>query len=215
LTAATPVKRRGEVRGSTKKIRNQKGGGVARLGDSRSPMLKGGGKSHGPRARSFEYDMPRKVKQMALKSVLTAKMLEGNLIIVDQASLPDAKTRLLATALRERGLANSTLIIDGPWIEMDRNFALASRNLLVDFIQARSVGAYNVLHKQNVVITLNGLRHLTQRLLGGELQEPFEWEPEHPGALSFDDDAAFREFIEEMEFEHDADVADSDSNKQA
>jgi large subunit ribosomal protein L4 len=115
------AKDRSEVSGSGKKPWAQKGTGRARAGSKRSPQFRGGGAVHGPRTRSHAHHLPRKVRRLALKAVLSAKLAEGNLIVVEHAGPGTPKTAALVAALegltRARGeppsdTAPSTLIVD-------------------------------------------------------------------------------------------------------
>ncbi|KAH7104637.1 ribosomal protein L4 domain-containing protein [Auriculariales sp. MPI-PUGE-AT-0066] len=95
------TKTRGEVRGSGRKIRPQKGTGKARLGDGQSPMLVGGGRAFGPKPRDFSTDLPRKVRAMGMRVALSARVRERGLIVVDNLAWPGTKTKEFAHRLRE------------------------------------------------------------------------------------------------------------------
>ncbi|KAF8535347.1 ribosomal protein L4 domain-containing protein [Trichophaea hybrida] len=101
------AKTRGEVRGSSKKIRPQKGTGKARLGDKKSPMLRGGGVAHGPRPRDFSTDLPRKMYDMAWRTAISYRYRRGELIVVDNAlELQEPDTMLAKTILKKYGWGN-------------------------------------------------------------------------------------------------------------
>src|SRR5688572_24196586 len=87
------VKSRGEVSGSNIKPYKQKGTGNARRGDKRSPVMVGGGQTHGPQPRSYEYDMPRKARKKALRSVLALRATEKKIIVLDRFPVQGAKTK--------------------------------------------------------------------------------------------------------------------------
>ncbi len=115
-----------EIRGTTKKPYSQKGTGRARQGSLRSPQFRGGARIFGPVVRSHEYDMPKKVRVLALKHALSAKAAGGQLIVLDAAAVPTPKTKELVARLTKLKLANA-LFIGGA--ELDKNFELAARNI--------------------------------------------------------------------------------------
>jgi large subunit ribosomal protein L4 len=100
------TKTRNEVSGGGRKPWRQKGTGRARHGSTRSPLWVGGGKVHTPHPRSYEQAMPKKMRRAAVRSALSVKAAEANIVVVDQMSLPEPKTRLMAKAL-------NTLVGDG------------------------------------------------------------------------------------------------------
>ena len=91
---------RSEVAGSTKKLYRQKGTGNARHGSIRAALYVGGGKAHGPQPRDYSYRPPRKMRQGALRSALSLKLQQGNLVVVDKFELPETKTKGLVSALK-------------------------------------------------------------------------------------------------------------------
>ncbi|MBV8939183.1 MAG: 50S ribosomal protein L4 [Alphaproteobacteria bacterium] len=151
-----------EISGTTKKPFKQKGTGHARQGSLRSPQMRGGARIFGPVVRDHGYSMPKKVRKLALKTALSAKMAEGNLRIIDAARLDAGKTKALAASLRNLGL-NHTLIIDGPVI--DAGFAKAARNIRqVDILPSQGANVYDILRHRQLVLTREGLKHLEERL---------------------------------------------------
>jgi large subunit ribosomal protein L4 len=105
------TKTRGEVSGGGRKPWRQKGTGRARQGSTRAPQWVGGGKVHTPKPRSYTMDMPRKMRQAALRSALTVKATENNIVVLEELSLPEAKTRLMAKALVTLVGESSALIL--------------------------------------------------------------------------------------------------------
>jgi large subunit ribosomal protein L4 len=105
------TKTRAEVSGGGRKPWRQKGTGRARVGSSRSPVWVGGGKTHTPHPRSYEQSMPKKMRRAALRSALSVKAAEANIVLVDQLTLPEPKTRLMAKALNALVGAGSALIL--------------------------------------------------------------------------------------------------------
>lgn len=152
----------GEVRGSTAKIYRQKGTGRARHGAKRAPQFRGGGKAFGPVVRSHAIDLPKKVRKLALKTALSAKQAEGKLIVLDEARLTEAKTKMLAQKLGKLGLS-SALIIDGR--ELDRNMMLAARNLVgIDLLPEQGANVYDILRRDTLVLTRAAVAGLEARL---------------------------------------------------
>src|SRR6185503_6518280 len=109
-TSAT--KTRGDVSGSGKKLWKQKGTGRARIASIRSPLWKGGGNVHGPQPRDWSYRVPKKMRRGAIKSVLSERLREGGLVIVENFELQTNKTKDFAATLASLGLDKRTLIID-------------------------------------------------------------------------------------------------------
>src|SRR5256714_14998267 len=128
-TSAT--KTRGDVSGSGRKLWKQKGTGRARVASLRSPLWKGGGNVHGPQPRDWSYQMPKKMRRGALRSALSERLREGNLIIIDEFGFKNPKTSEFLGALGTLGLSDKktrtkTLIVDS----LDNaNLVLSSRNV--------------------------------------------------------------------------------------
>ena len=108
-TAAT--KSRGEVHGSRRKLYAQKHTGRARRGDKKSPLLRGGGVAFGPQPRDYRKAMPKKMRQLALKCVLSSKMAEGNLKILEELSFDEPKTKNLLAVLKALNIDENVLIV--------------------------------------------------------------------------------------------------------
>jgi large subunit ribosomal protein L4 len=151
-----------EISGTTKKPFAQKGGGRARQGSLRSPQFRGGATIFGPVVRSHAFDMPKKVRKLALKVALSAKAAEGKLIVLDQAKVGGPKTKDLATRLKALGWS-SVLVIDGA--KVDDNFALASRNIPhVDVLPEIGANVYDILRRDTLVLTKDAVQALEARL---------------------------------------------------
>ena len=105
------TKTRGEVSGGGRKPWRQKGTGRARQGSTRAPHFKGGGKVHTPKPRDYSFEMPRKMRQAALRSALSVKASEQNIVVLDELSLAEPKTRLMAKALSKLVGEKSALIL--------------------------------------------------------------------------------------------------------
>ncbi|QFU07635.1 50S ribosomal protein L4 [Rhodobacteraceae bacterium THAF1] len=156
------VKTRSETSYSTKKIYRQKGTGGARHGDRNAPIFRGGGVYKGPTPRSHGHELTKKFRKLGLRHALSAKAREGNLVIIDVAELAEAKTKTLASKVKELGWKR-TLVIDGS--ELNENFATAARNLdSFDVLPSMGANVYDILKRDTLVITKAGIEALEARL---------------------------------------------------
>jgi len=145
------TKGRSEIDRTKKKLYKQKGTGGARHGAASAPQFRGGGRAFGPVVRSHAHDLPKKVRVLGLKHALSSKAKTQQLIIVDAATVAEAKTKALKETFTKRGLAN-VLIIDGA--EVDQNFALAARNIPnVDVLPVQGINVYDILRRDSLVLT--------------------------------------------------------------
>ncbi len=156
------AKTRSEVKCSTKKIYRQKGTGGARHGARSAPIFRGGGVYKAPTPRSHGHALTKKFRALGLRHALSAKAAAGDLVILDTADLKDAKTSVLAKAVKQHGWKR-VLIIDGA--QVDENFARAAANI-TDFDVLPSMGAnvYDILRRDTLVITKAGVLALEARL---------------------------------------------------
>ncbi len=155
------AKERGDVAGSTRKIYKQKGTGRARHGNKKPPQFRGGGKAFGPRVRSHAIDLPKKVRALALKHALSAKMKAAELIVIDKAEIPEPKTGILRQKFDTLGW-NSALIIGGT--ELQENFALAARNIPeIDVLPVQGINVYDILRREKLVLTKAAVEALGER----------------------------------------------------
>lgn len=155
------AKNRNEVSGSTAKMFRQKGTGRARAGNGKAPQFRGGGKAFGPRPRSHAIALPKKVRSLALRHALSAKVKSEELIILDNAAVKEAKTKDLQASLEKLGV-NNALIIDGK--EVDKNFAIASRNIVgIDVLPIQGINVYDILRRHQLVLTKAALEELEAR----------------------------------------------------
>ena len=142
---------RNEVSRTGKKMYKQKGTGGARHGSRRAAQFVGGAKAHGPVVRSHAFDLPKKLRTMALRHALSSKAKSGSLVILEDARLDEAKTAGLKGRFEVLGLTNA-LIIAGP--EVDTNFKLAARNIPnVDVLPDAGLNVYDVLRRHTLVLT--------------------------------------------------------------
>jgi large subunit ribosomal protein L4 len=162
-TAST--KRIGEVRGSAKKVWKQKGTGQARQGSRQSPHFVGGGSVFGPKPRSYEYQMPRKAKKLALRSALSLRASEQKIIVVD-AFDTDGKTKSVAAALAALGTGNKALIVDA---KNNANLVRGAKNLAASqWIAPEGVNVYDILRHETLVVTKAAVEQITTALKGAE-----------------------------------------------
>jgi large subunit ribosomal protein L4 len=164
-TSAT--KTRGNVSGSGRKLWKQKGTGRARIASLRSPLWKGGGNVHGPQPRDWSYKMPKKMRRGALRSALSERLREGNLIVIDEITLQNAKTRDFVGAIATLGLVENkkqakTLVVDS----LDNaNLVLASRNVQrTKVTNSYGVNVYDLLKHEKIVISRTAIEELTHIL---------------------------------------------------
>ncbi len=156
------TKGRSEIALTGKKFVKQKGSGGARHGDRKAPQFRGGGKAFGPVVRSHAHDLPKKVRKLALKTALSAKQAEGRLVVLDHATLSDAKTKGLAATLAKLGWSNA-LIIDGDAVE--HNFARAAANIpYIDVLPSQGANVYDILRHHTLVLTKAAVEKLGERL---------------------------------------------------
>lgn len=153
---------RGDVKKTTKRIGNQKGGGTARHGNGAVSQFRGGGKAHGPRVRSHAHALPKKVRALALRHALSAKVTSKELIIVDEAILKAPKTADLRASLEKMGVSNA-LIIGGT--QVDENLSKAARNIPnLDVLPSVGANVYDILKRHTLVLSKQAVQDLEARL---------------------------------------------------
>jgi large subunit ribosomal protein L4 len=154
------TKGRAEVRGSSRKLYKQKGTGRARHGSIRAQQYVGGGKAHGPQPRSYAYRPTRKQRLGALKSALSLKLKEGQLIIVSDFQLQEVKTKGLATVLGALQVGASSLLVD----VVNENLQLSARNLPnSQFLPPEGVNVYDLLRFEHLVLTRDAAAAIQKR----------------------------------------------------
>lgn len=159
------TKTRGEVAGSTAKVRRQKGTGSARLGSIRAPTMRHGGIVFGPKPRSFVQRLPKRVRRLAIRSVLSAKVADGSLRVLDKLGLEKPRTKEMVALLENLSLQRSTLVVtDGS----DKNVTASARNIeKVKVLSAPYLNVVDMLSHQNLLMTVGAVRKAEQ-LWGGE-----------------------------------------------
>ncbi len=152
---------RSEVTVTGKKMYKQKGTGGARHGDKSVPQFRGGGKAHGPKPRSHAIDLPKKVRALALRHALSSKAKAGELVVLDQAVVPEGKTKVLKARFAKLGLTNA-LFIDGS--DLDDGFARAARNIPnIDVLPIEGINVYDILRRKKLVLTKAAIAALEAR----------------------------------------------------
>jgi large subunit ribosomal protein L4 len=156
------TKTRGDVSGSGKKLWKQKGTGRARIASIRSPLWKGGGNVHGPQSRDWSQNLPKKMRRGALRSALSERLREGNLVVIDEFVLGAAKTKEFVSALAALGLEGKTLVVD---TVDNENLLLASRNVKrAKVVGASGVNIYDVLYHEKLVLSRSAAESLSNLL---------------------------------------------------
>ena len=155
------TKGRSEIWRTGKKMYKQKGTGSARHGPASAPQFRGGGRAFGPVVRSHAHDLPKKVRALALRHALSAKLRDGGIMIIENAHLAQAKTKALLGHFSKLGLDNA-LIIDGAMLE--ESFALAARNIpMIDVLPVQGINVYDILRRKKLVLTKAALTALEAR----------------------------------------------------
>jgi len=165
-TAST--KTRSEVSGSSGKLFRQKGTGMARAGSRRSPLRRGGGITFGPRPRNYRQAIPKKMRQLALRCVLSAKIKDEELMVLDELKLEKPKTKDIVRILAAMGVASSTLIVA---VEPDENVVKSAHNLIgIKTMPANLLNVVDILSHKKLLITVAAIR-MVERLWGKGLSQ--------------------------------------------
>jgi large subunit ribosomal protein L4 len=156
------TKNRALVSGGGIKPYKQKGTGRPQVGSSRTPLWRKGGTVFGPQPRSYEYQLPAKVRRGALRAALAAKAQDGALIVVDRLVSEDRKTKGTAEMLRRLGATGKTLLID---VQPDEGFTVSARNIVgVKVVGSGRVTARDIMDTTRVVATKDALEKLQEAL---------------------------------------------------
>jgi large subunit ribosomal protein L4 len=160
---AASTKTRGEVSGGGKKPWRQKGTGRARAGSNRSPIWTGGGTIFGPRPRSYTFSVPKRVRSAALKSVLTSKLKDNQLTVLDKIELEAPKTKLFAQIVSEMGWDGVKTLFVTP--EKDENLLRSSRNLhKIMILPPEGLNVYDLLRFDRLVLLQGAVPRICERL---------------------------------------------------
>ena len=155
------VKHRSDVRGSGKKLYRQKGTGRARRGDIKSPLLRGGGVVFGPDGRNYKYQVPKKVKKLALKMALSSKLNEKELVVLDQFNLEEIKTKEFVGVMDALKLKSALIVTDGK----NENLELSSRNVQdIKVLRSEGLNVYDILKYRTLVLVEPAIKNIEGRL---------------------------------------------------
>ena len=155
------IQTRNEVSRTGKKMYRQKGTGGARHGSRRAAQFVGGAKAHGPVVRSHAFDLPKKVRALALRHALSSKAKSGHLVVLEAATLESPKTAALRADFAKIGVMNA-LVITGP--EVDGAFKLAARNIpMVDVLPNAGLNVYDILRRDTLVLTRAAIEGIAAR----------------------------------------------------
>ena len=152
-------KERGEISGSTKKIKKQKGTGTARAGSIKSPVFRGGGRIFGPQPRNYGFKLNKKLKVLARKSALAYKVKDKSLLVLEDFSFEAPKTKTFADVLTKLSVADKkTLFV---LTDNDKNVVLSGRNLQnTKIITADSLNTYDVLNADSLLVCESSIEKL-------------------------------------------------------
>ncbi len=160
-SGSASVKHRSDVKGSGKKLFRQKGTGRARRGDIKSPLLRGGGVAFGPDPKSYSYNVPKKVRKLALKMALTSKFQKNAIIVLDRFELEKIKTRKFAEVLNTLDVKNVLIVTD----KKNENLELSSRNVPgVKVLRIEGLNVYDILKYKNLILAESSIEVIERRL---------------------------------------------------
>ena len=157
-------KERGEITGSRKKIKKQKGTGTARAGDIKNPLFKGGGRVFGPRPRNYTNKLNKKLKQLARKSALTYKAKDNRIKVIESFDFKTPKTKQMVDIMLSLGLKESkTLIVLS---EKNDNIMLSSKNIKnLQLLEAKNLNTYDILNYKDLVFVDKSVEQIEKILL--------------------------------------------------
>jgi large subunit ribosomal protein L4 len=157
-------KQRNEVKGSTRKLRRQKGTGGARIGDIKSPMLRGGGRAFGLKPRDYSFKLNKKLKRLARKSALAYKIKDNNLLVLEDFTMEGPKTKKYLEILKSFNMLDKKSLLVLP--NVDRNIVLSSRNIpKAKVAVASDINTYEILNAQHLVFVESALKEVENTLL--------------------------------------------------
>jgi len=156
------AKERGEIKGSTRKIKRQKGTGTARAGSIKSPIFRGGGRIFGPRPRNYSIKLNKKVNRLARKSALSSKASSGQLKVVEDFTFEAPKTKEYANVLKNLECDGKSLLVLG---EYDNILNLSSRNVpKANVVTAANLNTYQVLNSGTLLISEGAVKKIISTL---------------------------------------------------
>ncbi|MGD2036708.1 MAG: 50S ribosomal protein L4 [Desulfobacterales bacterium] len=159
--ASAAVKHRSDVRGSGRKMFRQKGTGRARRGDIKSPLLRGGGVVFGPDGRSYAFQAPKKVRQLALKMALSSKLQAKEITVLDKFELEKIRTKDFVDILKNLKLTNTLIVTDGK----NENLERSSRNVPdVKVLRHEGLNVYDILKYKTLILLEPAIKRIEGRL---------------------------------------------------
>jgi len=157
------TKNRALVSGSGKKPYKQKGTGRAQVGSTRTPLWRHGGTVFGPQPRSYDYRLPKKVERGALRAALQVRLRDGAVVVVEQLTAAERKTKPVVALLGRLGVSGKTLLVD---VQIEENFLRSARNIAgVSLVASGRLTARNVMNAARIVLTRAAVERL-QEVLG-------------------------------------------------
>ena len=156
------ARERGEIIGSTRKIKKQKGTGTARAGSIKNPIFRGGGRTFGPRPKKYGLKLNKKLKVLARKSALSYKAIDKNIMVLEELSLKSPKTKDFISILKNLKVdGDKTLFVTS---QKDNNTILSSRNLSnTKVITAEMLNTYDILHSNKLIISEKAFVHIDKQ----------------------------------------------------
>ena len=162
-SGTSKTKERGEITGSRMKIRKQKGSGMARVGDIKNPIFRGGGRIFGPKPRDYDSKLNKKVKRLARKSALTYKAKDNNIIVLEDFTFDTPKTKDYSNILNNLEQANSKTLMVLP--EANANIVLSSNNLKkAKVVKASNLCTYDIMNANTLLILEVSVKEIEETL---------------------------------------------------
>ena len=150
------AKERGEIKGSTRKIKRQKGTGTARAGSIKNPLFKGGGRAFGPRPKDYGIKLNKKVKKLAKRSALSSKAGDGGIVVLEDFTFDQPKTKEFAQVVKNLELDNTRTVF--VTADYDQNLYLSGRNVQgSEVVNARDLNVYQILNAKKIVLSENSV----------------------------------------------------------
>ena len=162
-TGTSKTKERGEITGSRRKIRRQKGSGMARVGDIKNPIFRGGGRTFGPKPRDYDNKLNKKVKRLARKSALTYKAKDNNIIVLEDFTLDTPKTKEYLNVLTNLEQTDNKTLMILP--ETNKNVYLSSRNIKkAKVVRASDLCTYDIMNANKLVVLESSVKEIEETL---------------------------------------------------
>jgi large subunit ribosomal protein L4 len=162
-SGTSKTKERGEIIGSRRKIRKQKGSGMARVGDIKNPIFRGGGRTFGPKPRDYDNKLNRKVKRLARKSALSYKAKDNNIIVLEDFSLDSPKTKEYLNILNNLEQSNNKTLMVLP--ENNQDVYLSSRNIKkTKVVRASDICTYDIMNANKLLVLESSVKEIEATL---------------------------------------------------